>query len=372
LAYSIHSQEKRTDAGRAELVPVLARGLQEEGLCTDPRAATLEAERFLRTLALRSGLLQHLGGDRYGFPHLTFQEYLAGRHIAAQPDPDDTIDLVMAHLHEAWWREVHLLAIGHLGSDGEGTVRASALLLTILNLYRPAPLLLRSASLEAGKPRWLVTFEARWRHHNVFSRLASGLAFAVSAPRSARRLLARQFPGRQLPRRLAWVLAREFELAACGYSDCTLPDTTEAACRDLREGAAALLLRIVHDPGRQEEKGDLLAAACRVLAGQPREGVVAALVCALGDENWYVQWAAAESLVQLRQAGSSEAVAGLVHALGDENWRVRRAAAESLGRLEQAGPEAVAALVRVLGGEDWAGRQAAAESLGQLGQPGPV
>jgi hypothetical protein len=90
----------------------------------------------LCTLSLRSGQLQFLGGDRYGFPHLTFQEYLAARYIAAQQDPSfsnknydpdkpNYIDLVMAHLHEAWWREVHRLVIGHLGNDATPMLVAS-------------------------------------------------------------------------------------------------------------------------------------------------------------------------------------------------------------------------------------------------------
>ena len=99
-------------------------------------AATREAKQFLDALGLRSGLLQYMGDDRYGFPHLTFQEYLAARYIAAQPDPE-YIDLVMTHLHEAWWREVHLLTIAHLGSGNEGASKASALILTILHVYAP-------------------------------------------------------------------------------------------------------------------------------------------------------------------------------------------------------------------------------------------
>ncbi|QBD77311.1 hypothetical protein EPA93_15455 [Ktedonosporobacter rubrisoli] len=56
---------------------------------------------------------------RYSFPHPTFQEYLTARYIAAQPNPD-YIDMVMAHLHEDWWQEVHLLTIAHLGSGKSG------------------------------------------------------------------------------------------------------------------------------------------------------------------------------------------------------------------------------------------------------------
>ncbi|MBI3959360.1 MAG: HEAT repeat domain-containing protein, partial [Chloroflexi bacterium] len=146
LAYAIHNGGQRTDAEGSELIPVLAQAMQAEGLAA-PASATLEAERFLRTLSLRSGLLQFLGGDRYGFPHLTFQEYLTARHIAAQPDPD-YIDLVMLHLHKAWWREVHLLAIGHLATDNEGAEKASQLMYMILRIYEPPFQMLRPIALE--------------------------------------------------------------------------------------------------------------------------------------------------------------------------------------------------------------------------------
>jgi predicted NACHT family NTPase len=144
LAYEVHSQEQRTSASRTELIPLLAQSLLAEGLCNTESVALLEAEHFLDALGLRSGLLQYMGGDRYGFPHLTFQEYLAACYIAAQRDPD-YIDLVMAHLHEAWWQEVHLLTIAHLGSEKEGASKASALILTILHAYVPPNWILRSA-----------------------------------------------------------------------------------------------------------------------------------------------------------------------------------------------------------------------------------
>ena len=124
LAYTIHSQEQRTSATREELVPRLAQALQTAGYANEQAAATREAKQFLDALGLRSGLLQYMGDDRYGFPHQTFQEYLAARYIAAQPDPE-YIDLVMTHLHEAWWQEVHLLTIAHLGSGNMGASKAS-------------------------------------------------------------------------------------------------------------------------------------------------------------------------------------------------------------------------------------------------------
>ena len=142
LAYAIHSQEQRTSATREELIPLLAQALQTAGYANEQAAATREAKHFLDALGLRSGLLQYMGDDRYGFPHQTFQEYLAARYIAEQPDPE-YIDLVMAHLHEAWWQEVHLLTIAHLGSGSAEASKASALILTILHVYAPPTWILR-------------------------------------------------------------------------------------------------------------------------------------------------------------------------------------------------------------------------------------
>src|SRR5262249_22844100 len=102
LAYEVHSRAQRTSASRMELIPLLEQSLLAEGLCSTESLALLEAKDFLDALSLRSGLLQYMGDDSYGFPHLTFQEYLAACYIA-ENDQDAIIDLVMSHLHEAWW-----------------------------------------------------------------------------------------------------------------------------------------------------------------------------------------------------------------------------------------------------------------------------
>ena len=105
LAYII--QEQGTGAQAGKLAEELAQCLQAEGLCTEAARALFEAELFLRTLGVRSGLLQRLGESEYRFPHQTFQEYLVARHIAGQENPDDTVNLFMEHLHQAHWTEVH-------------------------------------------------------------------------------------------------------------------------------------------------------------------------------------------------------------------------------------------------------------------------
>lgn len=117
------------------------------------------------------------------------QEYLAARHIAAQPDPA-SINLVMEHLHDAWWQEVYLLTIGRLGSDQDGAAQAATLLRTILHRYRPPSRLLRSsryAFLRAIRPdnapdvlfQWCLMDRSSFR--SVFPGLSSRWPFTASS-----------------------------------------------------------------------------------------------------------------------------------------------------------------------------------------------
>jgi len=66
----------------------------------------------IEAIRLRAGLLLERAPEVFTFPHRTFQEYLAGAHLAAQAD----FARQASRLSEqgALWREVILLAVGRL------------------------------------------------------------------------------------------------------------------------------------------------------------------------------------------------------------------------------------------------------------------
>jgi len=67
--------------------------------------ASVTAEAFLDDIS-RNGMLVEVAAGRYAFTHLTFQEYLAARHVSASPDGVKTLT---ANVGDPWWHETILL-----------------------------------------------------------------------------------------------------------------------------------------------------------------------------------------------------------------------------------------------------------------------
>jgi len=143
LAYELHvgaeepGQLRMIREGDLELL--LTRFLRENrrlGLADDADGARDEARAFIRLARGRTGLLVERGEDAFGFPHLTFQEYLAASDIENRCMPygvDAVWKEIKGHLHDSHWREVILLLLGSL------------------NRYEDAPTLLVERILEAGE-----------------------------------------------------------------------------------------------------------------------------------------------------------------------------------------------------------------------------
>ncbi len=120
LAYWIHTQGNTGDREGGTLID---KDELIQKLCQEIKTlkqlqhyeAKAEADRFVKFIRDRTGLLNEQGQDCYAFVHKTFQEYLAAQDINYQADNEDDFELVLTHieqhLHDPHWREVLLLLI---------------------------------------------------------------------------------------------------------------------------------------------------------------------------------------------------------------------------------------------------------------------
>ncbi len=116
LAYWMHAHRPSGTARRAELEREITRHFTDRRKFVIEEAER-EAHRFLNDVREYSGLLAERGPDAYGFVHVTFEEYLAARHIVFQGQVDEqkSLEQIRRHAYDPAWREVILLALGYLG-----------------------------------------------------------------------------------------------------------------------------------------------------------------------------------------------------------------------------------------------------------------
>jgi formylglycine-generating enzyme required for sulfatase activity len=111
IAYRMH---QRGEAGlfihRDDLVREVTEALR--GRYPEPEEL---AKSFVAELPVHIGLLDEREPDRYRFSHLSFQEFLAARHVAEATE--DRWDTLLDRYHDSWWREVILLCAGHLSQE---------------------------------------------------------------------------------------------------------------------------------------------------------------------------------------------------------------------------------------------------------------
>jgi formylglycine-generating enzyme required for sulfatase activity/energy-coupling factor transporter ATP-binding protein EcfA2 len=115
LAYWMHAEKPSGTAREHELETHIAKYFTvKRGVGQDK--AEDEARHFLNDIRRYAGLLTERGDRAFGFVHLTFEEYLAGREIVLQGQIDKkrSIDLLSKHLLDPAWHEVILLAIGYV------------------------------------------------------------------------------------------------------------------------------------------------------------------------------------------------------------------------------------------------------------------
>lgn len=126
LALQVHSQPPGDD-GRgvldgATLIGHMVRFFSRLR-CNDPLA---RANMFVEGLVTDAGLLQSPDDDRYAFPHLTFQEYLAACGLADRNDMVQQAYTYWCGPDASRWREVLLLLMGRLRKRGSLSVETYA------------------------------------------------------------------------------------------------------------------------------------------------------------------------------------------------------------------------------------------------------
>ncbi|MBE2264231.1 MAG: NACHT domain-containing protein, partial [Burkholderiaceae bacterium] len=139
LAFWLQCNRPSGTATRAELErQLVAIALRFKQI--DPRQASPEqqlsaqqdAEAFVRDMRHFAGLLAERGRDAFGFLHLTFQEYFAGRALA-RLTPEERWAQIAPVLHQPRWREPILLCAGQLGVMEQRRDEVTELVRCVLN-----------------------------------------------------------------------------------------------------------------------------------------------------------------------------------------------------------------------------------------------
>jgi formylglycine-generating enzyme required for sulfatase activity len=109
LAFIAHRKGSTGDEGVADIGEM---DLIQAMAALHPTTSLDWGKAVVQTIKLRAGLLVERVPGRFTFPHRTFQEYLAGAHIAAQADFSRQAEELAEEY--AVWREVILLGVGRL------------------------------------------------------------------------------------------------------------------------------------------------------------------------------------------------------------------------------------------------------------------
>jgi energy-coupling factor transporter ATP-binding protein EcfA2 len=314
MAYWLHAHKPTGIATQREVYRVLGQEwAQVRRIQWDEQNLEIQGqvEAFLRAVREHTGLFVERAPRRYGFMHLTFEEYYAARHLVARRR--QAPGLMRERLHDPRWQEPILLALGFVGLD----------------YPQEAAELLETAVLAQGEEAEELDLSPS-PHEELLGR---DYLFAL-------RCLGDQIPADpHLIRALSQRLAGEF----------------------LRHSGSARFQRY------RTALGERLAY---LKGSEAADELLPFLVAALGDDDGNVRDSAAWSLGQLGQA-SPPVVEALVAALGADEVAVRSSAAWSLVQLGQASPPVVEALAEALQkADDWSVRRDAARMLGQLGAAG--
>jgi HEAT repeat protein/class 3 adenylate cyclase/energy-coupling factor transporter ATP-binding protein EcfA2 len=372
LALWLHQRgEKGLEVDEKDLETQIAR--QFSALFGDPEPqARQRAKLFLRVIKERAGLLVERESGVYAFAHLTFQEYFAARALA---DRDDYIEYTVKRLHEPWWREVILLAAGHLSSPNTRRARdlTTALIKAIANagswlekVLRRDLMLAARALADIGplgvddSPRQdiITKLIALWRetpYRPQRQEVEALFAYAMPSP-----------DGQRIRQELL-ALTKDKSDDLRGNADDALGRMGQAAATP---ETLARLLELSWDKSKSV-RGSAAFALGQMGQAAATPEILARLVELSQDQSDQVRHRGADALGRMGQAAATpETLARLVELSRDKSEAVREYAAYALGQMGQAAatPETLARLVELSRDQSEHMRAWAAEALGQMGQ----
>ncbi|HEY6284176.1 MAG TPA: HEAT repeat domain-containing protein [Ktedonobacteraceae bacterium] len=435
LAYWLHVNKPTGIATEREVYDVLGEewaNLHDSDWNPEKPNARIKEDvsHFLVAVREHTGLFVERAPKRYGFMHMTFEEYYAARYLVARSRT--RARLIREHLHDPHWNEPILLALGFVGM--ESSLESSELLETAILArgkdalffgFTPSPYedllgrdyLFGLRCLGEGVPvrpplmkRLLGRLvdellqqsgSARfWRYRQALHVRLDYLSLSDSASTFSTLMLEDAMVGdSQVRFRAAESLKRLYQTLPVELRDFESPrDIGDSSSKSSPETGAAdstafttleqdtenrvLLLLDIGRAGQASPEDlsallhtlhqdvDLAVKQAAVWslgrAGQGTLEVVSALIDALHDSDPRIRYT---SIVSLSTLGlkSSQVVESLLTTFQDIDARVRQEAVRSLGKLEQTLPEVVLALNDSMKQDsDPEVRYVAAVSLGKL------
>ena len=382
LAYWLHVEKPSGIATEREVYNILgAEWAQIKQLAwdeNDPDPDIMkEVEKFLLAVREHTGLFVERAPKRYGFMHLTFEEYYVARHLVMRRR--DAAVMIRRHLHDPRWDEPILLALGFVGLDyPEETEELfeTAILAEGEEAQNsgitPSPYeeILGRDYLFALRCLGDQIPAAPQIIHTLMKRLSEELVYQTGSARFRRYREVLEERLSYLPGSEAATELNQFLIIPINDEDSSVRISAAQSLGQLGQASPEVTAALIQ--AFQDEDSEVRIRAAQSLGqlGHASPEVITALIQAFQHEDSGVRFRAVQSLGQLGQA-SPEVTAALIQAFQDEDSEVRIRAAQSLGQLGQASPEVITALIQAFQHEDSEVRIRAAQSLGQLGQASP-
>lgn len=343
LAYEIHESEPTglISDSRAKqfLQRTWARARGEEP--DSPSPGTFhEIEVFMRCVNQHSGIFIERGPGKYGFSHLTFEEYFAGCEMVRLTR--EAFARIQSHRNHPRWDEPIRLAVASFSDDHP----------------EDAADLIRTAILGKADERYPPSRSESILHRDLFF-AAQCIGDCVNPDAM-----------------LAKEVAQELVAIYVDYKDLGRPSPVrrrvEQALRALRNtaGAEEAIRLFVHhyvssDRGEETVRWRVVEGVGFLGRATPQSHEF--LIRALSDSSRKVRRSAIYALARLGEA-NTQVKKALTEKLTDESPFVRAGAADALTRLSLSSAEAEQEATSALLGDESEGWESAAEALARLNQ----